>query len=57
MKEEVFNKIESIISKLQKKEGCLCGACVNVNITNSMVPPELEILIDAARKEAEERSY
>jgi hypothetical protein len=56
-KEEIFKKIEDIISKLQKKEGCLCGSCVNINITNSMVPPELEILIDAARKEAEERSY
>lgn len=56
-KEEIFTKVEAIVSKLQKKEGCLCGSCINVNITNNIVPPELDILIDVARKEAEERMY
>ena len=56
-KEEVFAKVEAIVSKLQKKEGCLCGSCINVNITNNVVPPELDVLIDVARKEAEERIY
>src|SRR5271154_7306283 len=44
-KEEVFAKVEAIVSKLQKKEGCLCGSCINVNITNNVVPPELDVLI------------
>lgn len=56
-KEEVFVKVEAIVSKLQKKEGCLCGSCINVNITNNVIPPELDVLIDVARKEAEERTY
>lgn len=56
-KEENFKKIEAIVSKLQKKEGCLCGTCINISITNSAVPPELDVLIEVARKEAEERAY
>lgn len=56
-KEAVFKKIEDVISKLQKKEGCLCGSCINVDITNTVLPPEFDLLIDAARKEAEERYY
>lgn len=54
---EHYKKVEAIIGKLEKKEGCLCGSCVNLGITNSMIPNELEVLIDAARKEAEERNY
>ncbi len=54
---EHFKKVEAIIGKLEKKEGCLCGSCVNLGITNTMIPSELEVLIDAARKEAEERNY
>jgi hypothetical protein len=57
LKEGIFKKIEEIISGLKKKEGCQCGACINTNITNGTIPSELEPLIDAARKEAEERSY
>lgn len=56
-KMESFKKVEAIISKLQKKEGCLCGSCINISITNSVIQPELEPLIDAAKKEAEERNY
>jgi hypothetical protein len=54
---EHYKKVEAIITKLEKKEGCLCGSCVNLGITNSVIPNELEVLIDAARKEAEERNY
>lgn len=57
VKEEMFAKVVALVSKLQKKEGCLCGSCINVNITNSIIPPELDVLIDVARKEAEERVY
>ena len=56
-KEETYKKAESIITSLQKKEGCLCGACININITNSVIQPELEPLIDAAKKEAEGKLY
>ncbi len=56
-KKTAFNKVEEIVSKLQKKEGCNCGTCLNLNITNGIIPPELDTLIDAARKEAEERNY
>lgn len=57
LKEEQYKKIETILSKIQKKEGCLCGSCIDINITNSSVPPELHLFIDIARKEAEERTY
>lgn len=56
-KEDAYKKIEEIVSKLQKKEGCMCGSCMNTSITNNVIAPELDVLIDAARKEAEERSY
>jgi hypothetical protein len=54
---ERFEKAKSIISKLEKMEGCVCGTCLNINISAGSVPPELEVLIDAARKEAEEKTY
>jgi len=54
---EHYKKVEGIIGKLEKKEGCLCGSCVNLGITSSVIPNELEVLIDVARKEAEERNY
>jgi len=56
-KEATFKKVETIITGLQKKVGCLCGSCIDINITNSVIPTELEPLIDIARKEAEERQY
>jgi uncharacterized protein YegL len=57
VKEDTYKKIESIVSGIKKKEGCICGSCININITSSIVPRELELLIDIARKEAEERTY
>ena len=56
-KAEHFGKVANILSKLEKKEGCLCGSCINLNIVNSVIPPELEVLIDAARQEAEAKNY
>lgn len=56
-KEATYNKIKEIVSKLQKKEGCMCGTCMNISITNGMIAPELDILIEVARKTAEERAY
>jgi hypothetical protein len=53
----IFEKAAATISKLKKKEGCLCGSCLDLNTANKGVPDELEILIDVARKEAEERVY
>lgn len=55
--EDTVKKIEAVVSAIQKKEGCLCGTCININITSTPVQPELEALIDAARKTAEEKSY
>jgi hypothetical protein len=56
-KTETFKKIEAIIAKLEKKQGCMCGSCMNISITNNVIAPELDILIDVARKEAEEKAY
>lgn len=56
-KEDYYKKVETFVSGLKKKEGCLCGSCININITNNVIPRELEPLIDVARKEAEERNY
>lgn len=56
-KKATVKKVEEFVSKLEKMEGCLCGSCLNINITNSMVPQELEIFLEAARKEAENRVY
>jgi hypothetical protein len=52
-----FEKAAATISKLKKKDGCLCGSCLDLNTANKGVPDELEVLIDIARKEAEERVY
>jgi hypothetical protein len=54
---EIFAKVDALIKGLQKKAGCLCGSCLEVNINNSVIQPELEPLIDAAKKEAEAKSY
>jgi hypothetical protein len=53
----VLEAAKITISKLRKKEGCLCGSCLDMDIANKGVPSELEVLIDVARKEAEERVY
>ena len=57
LKEEGFKKVQDIVSNLKKKELCFCGSCINIDIISSVVPKELDILIDVARKEAEERHY
>lgn len=54
---EGFAKAEAIIKNLKKKEGCMCGSCLDVKITNSIIPPELAPLIEAAREEAKARTY
>lgn len=57
IKVDTFKKVESIISGMKKKEACICGSCININITNSIIPRELETLIDIARKQAEDGLY
>jgi hypothetical protein len=52
-----YKKIEQVISTLKVKSGCMCGSCIDLNITNTAIPIELEGIIDAARKEAEEKTY
>jgi hypothetical protein len=54
---ETFEKIKGLVSNLKKVEGCLCGGCLTIDLTNGTMPPELECIIDAARKEAEEKNY
>lgn len=56
-KEKAHEKIKEVVSKLQKKEGCMCGECMSMGITNNVLAPELDILIEIARKDAEERTY
>jgi len=62
--EEVYNqkldaakKLENLISGLKKLEGCVCGACFNVDIINGILPIELECLLPVARQTAEETAY
>lgn len=52
-----LEKTSAAISQLKKKINCFCGTCIDLNIGNKGIPDELEILIDIARKEAEERVY
>ena len=54
---EQFKKAEEIIKSLSKKEGCVCGSCIELDIINNIIPTELQFLIDFARKEAEARIY
>lgn len=54
---ELFAKVEELVKGLKKKADCRCGSCLEVNINNSVIQPELEPLIDAARKVAESKSY
>lgn len=56
-REEQIQKTQDLVTKLEKKEGCLCGSCINLNVTSSLIPPEFEALIDVARQEAEAKSY
>lgn len=50
-------KVAAVIASFPKEDGCICGSCLSINITSSKIPPELNVLIDAARKEAEEKAY
>ena len=52
-KEEAITKIASAIEKMGKKEGCICGTCFNVEAAGGVLAPEMEPLIDMARKHAE----
>lgn len=56
-KEHAHSTITKFISGLKKKEHCFCGSCFDVSLTSSAIPPEFEVIIDAARKDAEERNY
>src|SRR5258708_30244489 len=57
LKTEAYKKIYDIASKLKKKDACLCGSCISIDIINNVLPQEFHILINVARKEAQERSY
>lgn len=56
-KQEMLKKAEKAISSFEKNPGCICGTCININLDGSLIPPELEALIDIARKEAQEKVY
>jgi hypothetical protein len=56
-KATLMKKAQDVISKLAKKEGCICNTCFNVDVANGIIPPELEPLIEAARKQAESEDY
>lgn len=56
-KEDLHDKILETISKLEKNKYCTCGTCFNLDITNGIIPSELEVLVDIARTEAAERNY
>lgn len=55
--EEFVKKAELAISKLERNVGCVCKTCFNVGALNSIVPPELEPLIDIARKQIKEKTF
>lgn len=52
-----FDKVQSMIADLKMKTGCICGKCVDINITNNSIPPELQVLVEAARKEVQNRVF
>jgi|SRR5271166_2389096 len=51
-KVEAAKKIGEILKNMTKKEGCICGSCFNTEITSGILAPELEPLIDVAKKNA-----
>jgi hypothetical protein len=60
-KKAAFDAIIKRISSFKKKEDCKCpaslGFCLDVNLTSGVVNSELELLIDAARTEAQNKTY
>jgi hypothetical protein len=54
---EEENKIRNAISKIEKKKGCICDTCLDIDFTNKVIPDDLRDLIDYARKEAESKEY
>jgi hypothetical protein len=50
-------KVLEIVGGLKSRVGCLCGSCLDLNIANSVLPQELEPIVDAAKREAESKSY
>jgi hypothetical protein len=55
--QELYAKIERAISNVPKSKVCNCGTCIDLTIVNGTIAPELEVLIDVAREEAEKTSY
>lgn len=51
------NKVMEIVGSLSKRKDCVCGSCLDLNINGSALPPEMEFIIDVAKKEAESKSY
>jgi hypothetical protein len=63
-KKNAYDAILKKISSFKKKEDCQCGPpyttlgpCLDVNLTSGVINSELELLIDAARLEAQNKSY
>ena len=56
-RQEAYQKIEKIISSLQKPEICMCGMCVAVDTSNQPIPSELQPIVDQARKNAEAMTF
>lgn len=55
--EEYFAKTKEYLSKIGKRKGCMCGTCINLSVITASIPLELELLIDAAKKEAQDKMY
>lgn len=56
-RQESYQAIEKILSSLKTPETCMCGMCVAVDLANQPIPPELQPIVDAARKNCEAKSY
>lgn len=50
-------KVLEIVGSLKPRVGCLCNSCLDLNLSNSVIDPCLDPLIDFAKKEAESKSY
>jgi hypothetical protein len=50
-------KVLEIVGGLTQRKGCLCGSCLDLNVSNGLIPEALEPLVDAAKHEAESKSY
>ncbi len=56
LSEEKYKTVAAYLPTIKLPE-CNCGSCIMVDKLEGRVPPELESMIEVARKRCEERNY